>query len=193
MANHCFNFVQITGDEEILEEILKRLDNYEKFNYISNFFDYVLSKRTDIPLKPEDKTRLDYNHYGTKWWDIDIQESRGELIISGDTAWGPPLLFVEELCRQYDLHAIHEYEEPGMNFAGIAKFGPEGEIDHQEMTYSEYKYANNYDAWFEDALYCLSEIHEDDDTEGAENYKKELLEYCSQSDIDDLLIQLKKE
>ncbi len=194
MANHCFNFVQITGNEEILKEISERLDTYQKFNYISNFFDYVLNKTADIPSKPADKSRLDYTHYGTKWWDLDIEGVvEGSLIITGDTAWAPPLLFVEELCQQYDLCATHEYEEPGMDFAGIANFGPEGEMDHKQMTFSEYQYTNNYGGWFEDALYCLGEIHEDNDTKGAENYKKELLEYCTQSDIDNLLIHLKEE
>ena len=192
MANHCFNFVQITGDEEILKEISKKLNTYEKFNYISDFFDYVLVKTSEIPSKP-DESRLDYTHYGTRWWDLDVQDSENVLIISGDTAWGPPLLFIEELCQQYDLCATHEYEEPGMDFAGVAEFGPQGEISNQQMTYSEYRYANDYDGWFEDALYCLGEIHEGDDTEGAESYKKELLGYCTQSDIDNLLIKLKEE
>lgn len=192
MANHCYNHVTLNGDAEILEEISKKLRTYNEFNYVTNFFDYVLNKITFSPNATNNSGIRDYNHYGTKWWDIyvnieDIED--GQLTIYGDTAWAPPLLFTEELCIQYGLQAIHEYEEPGMDIAGIAKYSKDGYEDHDQMTYREYQYNDNYDGWFEDALYCLEEA---DSQEEIHSYCKELLRYCSKGDIDKLLIELKE-
>jgi hypothetical protein len=114
MANHCYNYVTLNGDAEILEEISKKLRTYDKFNYITNFFDYVLNKITFSPELVDNNDDLDnngvrdYNHYGTKWWDMHVNIEGIEdnvLTISGDTAWAPPLQFIEELCIQYDLCA----------------------------------------------------------------------------------------
>jgi hypothetical protein len=202
MANHCYNYVTLNGDAEILEEISKKLRTYDKFNYITNFFDYVLNKITFPPDLVDNNDDLDnngvrdYNYYGTKWWDMHVNIEGIEddvLTISGDTAWAPPLQFIEELCIQYDLCATCEYEEPGMDIAGIATYSENGYEDHKQMTYREYQYSNNYDAWFEDALYCLEDLLEEENSqEEIHNYCKELLHYCTKGDIDELLIELKE-
>ena len=191
MANHCYNYVTLNGDAEILKQISKKLETYDKFNYITNFFDYVLNKITLTPNTTSEYNNdvRDYNHYGTKWWDMDVELIEGVLLISGDTAWAPPLLFIEELCIQYGIRASHEYEEPGMDIAGIARYSENGYEDHDQMTYREYRYHNNYDGWFEDCLYCLEET---DSQEEIHDYCKELMHYCTKGDIDKLLIELKE-
>jgi hypothetical protein len=64
-------------------------------------------------------------HWGTKWGACDaglVDESDGCLMYSFNTAWLPPIAFLENVCEQWPpLTFILEYDECGMGFKGIAK------------------------------------------------------------------------
>lgn len=153
MANHCYNFVSIEGDPDVLqfiENIIEKADG-SSANYFVDFCDKVLQK------KPRTDQADTYNDYGTKWWEQEVSLVEGDdsMVIQGDSAWGPPANFIEELCKEYGLTATLEYEEPGCDFAGIIKYDSTGEIEHEEMTYHEYSYRNDASYWIENLAYSL--------------------------------------
>lgn len=153
MANHCYNFVSIEGDPDILrfiEGLIEKADG-SSTNYFVDFCDKVLQK------KPRTDQLDTYNDYGTKWWEqqVSLVEGDDTMTIQGDSAWGPPDRFIEELCKEYGLCATLEYEEPGCGFAGIAKYDSTGEIEHEEMTYHEFSYGNDVSYWIENLAYTL--------------------------------------
>ena len=62
-------------------------------------------------------------NWGTKWdiagagYDMSVEEDSG--FINFDTAWGPPIAWVECVAQQFpNLEFTLEYFEPGMAFAG---------------------------------------------------------------------------
>ena len=105
---------------------------------------------------------INSNYYGTKW-DIDYAEFQWDfddtsLSVSFETAWSPPIGFVEKLVLQYKgiTDAELNYEECGCNFAGrmVAERDSEGNVtfDDDCLSYEEglYKYQDDY---FWDRLY----------------------------------------
>jgi hypothetical protein len=99
---------------------------------------------------------INSNYYGTKW-DIDYAEFQWDfddtsLSVSFETAWSPPIGFVEKLVLQYKgiTDAELNYEECGCNFAGrmIAERDSEGNVSFNDdcVSYEEglYKYQDDY-------------------------------------------------
>ena len=63
-------------------------------------------------------------NFGTKWdFDTDplgANETLGTLILNFETAWSPPLGWLEIIAREYPLDFKLYFDEPGADFAGIA-------------------------------------------------------------------------
>jgi hypothetical protein len=186
MANHCYNYIVLNGNTEVLEELSEAMAEAEAFddNYFTEFCDRVLkiNKRID-PAK-------DYGFYGTKWFEYSITDKDVEmLIIQGDSAWGPPDRFVEEICKQYGLCATLEYEEPGMDFAGIVKYDSTGQVDHEEFTFYELQYRNDIGYWQEEILNMHYDDEDDEEikeylknaTYASDEHKKEVLDSFNNS------------
>ena len=137
MANHCMNWVNIYGEDRTLNRIVQKLETYHdhKGSFLS-WGDMVLNREPE-----EGEEERDYHYYGTRWWDFEIQRERGEIIISGDSAWAPPIELIKQICIEYKVYASIEYEEPGCDFGGIAEFNEAGEIVEEiEMPYNEWRY-----------------------------------------------------
>src|ERR1017187_6850446 len=73
-------------------------------------------------------------NWGAKWGASDaglVDEWDGCLMYSFNTAWSPPIAFLENVSQQWPtLTFILEYDEPGMGFKGIAKGHGEKVEDH---------------------------------------------------------------
>ena len=71
-------------------------------------------------------------HWGARWGACDVElVDEGPLYIcyQFDTAWGPAVPFIENVCKQWPtLTFILDYDEPGNGFKGICK----GQSDHFE-------------------------------------------------------------
>jgi len=162
MANHCYNFISLNGDNKSIKELAKRLtDTYDKFHYLNGWCDYVLKIRDDFNyIKEEDKR--DYCHYGSKWFYFDVCVEDNCITIQGDSAWSPMVKFTEDLCEVYNLSGSIEYEEPGWDFGGYASYIGEEEIDSGEFTYMEWKYRNDLSYWMEDMIEYLIELDDDE-------------------------------
>jgi len=137
MANHCMNWVNIYGEDRTLNRIVQKLETYHdhKGSFLS-WGDMVLNRE---PKEGEEER--DYHYYGTRWWDFEIQRERGEIIISGDSAWAPPIELIRQICIEYKVYASIEYEESGCDFGGRSEFNEAGEIIEEiEMPYNEWRY-----------------------------------------------------
>ena len=191
MANHCYNYVSFQGENKALRELQKKLDKYDECKYFQEFGNYVLglAEVGDETWKTDEKQH--YYDYGTKWWDFEIQERDfhydTDMYVSGDSAWSPPVELVAQICIKYKLTAEMEYEEGGVDFAGIVEFNHEGIVSHDEMTYHEYRYKDDVGSWIDN----LSFNYEGADKEEWENLLEEH-PYAKESHIKELVEAIEK-
>ena len=88
--------------------------------------------------------------FGTKW-DISYEEgsftfTKDEISFFCETAWSPPIPFLQNLCEMYKVNANLFYSEGGVGFSGETTFTwTDGELDvyDDECEYLEgiYKYS----------------------------------------------------
>jgi hypothetical protein len=132
MANYCDNYVTFTGKKEDIETLYQRFKKYDKCEYFTHFAEMVLGE----PLSDISTFEWVYS-YGTKWWDIDVTLQDDELVVSGDSAWSPPLQLIAEITKVFNVSAEGSYYEMGMDFAGMYT-AESGNLDDNEMTCFEY-------------------------------------------------------
>jgi hypothetical protein len=154
MPNWCNNCITISGDEgaiRTLTAVLKSLKTSDK-EQSSNVFQSLIGL-------PQHMSDGDYNEkwydtniewFGTKW-DISYDESafifnKDEIIFSCETAWSPPIPFLQHLCEMYKVNANLFYSEGGVGFSGESTFNwVDGELEvyDDECGYLEgiYKYS----------------------------------------------------
>ena len=123
MPNWCANNITIKGETETLQ-LLK--DNNFSFDFIRP---QPESQKTDERWY---EWRLE--NWGTKW-DIhspDIKlEDNHTLVVTGDTAWSPPLEILRYATKRFpDIEINITYEEEGMDFFGEADFA-KGKVTHE--------------------------------------------------------------
>jgi len=185
MANHCYNFIELSGDKELLDELWDSIKEAEEFNEDKYFYQFC-----DRVVKANPSVEKDYLFYGTKWFEYNVDHHGDTMCIQGDSAWGPPQRFIEEVCKQYGLCAVLEYEESGNDFAGRVKYDGTGEIEHEEFTYHEWQYINNTDYWIEDVLNMYDDCEDDSEikehlkvecTYASDEHKKEVLDSFNNS------------
>ena len=80
-------------------------------------------------------------NWGCKWGaaepDLGVDEPE-HLEYSFDTAWAPPLQFLETVSSKWsNLSFEIDYSEPGMGFAGTAMYKDGEEIFHEEREYED--------------------------------------------------------
>lgn len=150
MPNWCHNNISFTFAAPILKD--RFLDKFYGFGaeYSDDSHMYnLLNKQTKIVERktycfnslfpvPEEISKRGYdkagyywqsNNWGTKW-DIylskdDIYQTDKQVSFSTDTAWGPPVGFLEKITEQFPDMAIDAtYDEPGVGFAGKFAYDP---------------------------------------------------------------------
>lgn len=160
MANYCFNYMEISvqnGDDR--EKIIDFFKSYDDFKYFTHWGDSISDdKVTHV------ETHDDVYKYGTRYWDFELETDKDVLVVRGDSAWAPPTGIAEVLTKAYDCTIRLEYDEPGMNFAGI-EYYRKGSIYQQ----------TRYDSW-----------NQWDYTEGCPNFHVErILENIDEGLYDD--------
>lgn len=188
MANHCFNFIELSGDPDTLNMLCEKITEEEQkeYNYLVDKLDSILMKK-----KKEDP-KEEYLHYGSRWFDISVSyDGDRHMTISGDSAWSPLLVFVEELCIQYSLQATYDYEESGCDIAGVYEYDENGYVEHTEMTYQEYRYRTDVGSWMDEQIDYLGDLIDDMDEEAI---KEEInrIEYASDKVKKELIKELEE-
>ena len=136
MANNCWNYAVITGSSDRISQIKKDLEratnNFTKCLWNGTFpkiFEHSSFKYLDDP----------YEDFGSKWFEVTIeQHDKGELHISGDSAWSPVLALFEKMSTHYNVSIDAEYEEPGCGFGGFFKVHKGYVVEDVQLSYIDY-------------------------------------------------------
>jgi hypothetical protein len=154
MPNWCNNNITISGDEgtiRTLTAVLKNLktDDDEQSNNVFKALIGLPQHMSDGDYKEKwYDTNIEW--FGTKW-DISYEEdmftfTKNEISFFCETAWSPPIPFLQNLCEMYKVNANLFYSEGGVGFSGESTFNwVDGELEvyDDECGYLEgiYKYS----------------------------------------------------
>lgn len=156
MPNWCNNSIKIYGDEgtiRTLAAVLKSLKSADESEDNNNVFRALIGIPPHMSEGDYKEKWYDTNieWFGTKW-DISYSEdlftfSKDEINFSCETAWSPPIPFLQNLCEMYKVNAYLFYSEGGVGFAGQTEFNwVQGELEvyDEELGYLEglYKFSN---------------------------------------------------
>ena len=154
MPNWCNNNITISGDEgtiRTLTAVLKSLktDDEEQSSDVFKSLIGLPQHMSDGDYK-EKWYDTNIGWFGTKW-DISYDEhaftfTKDEISFFCETAWSPPIPFLQNLCEMYKVNANLFYSEGGVGFSGETTFTwNDGELDvyDDECEYLEgiYKYS----------------------------------------------------
>lgn len=163
MPNWCTNCLTVQGEPDVVQKFREE-NTYVEVGPEAGMADgdtnvLPLSFEAQIPtprdengelIKGDGSTTMPdwYNwrveNWGTKWDlsdDTDVVfDGSGYLQYRFDTAWAPPVNWLETIVTKYpDLRFDMEYEEPGMAFAGSVTFegGEMSDEQEWELVYDE--------------------------------------------------------
>ena len=154
MPNWCNNNITISGDEgtiRTLTAVLKSLKTDDE-KQSSDVFKSLIGLPQHMSDGDYKEKWYDTNigWFGTKW-DISYDEhaftfTKNEISFFCETAWSPPIPFLQNLCEMYKVNANLFYSEGGVGFSGETTFTwNDGELDvyDDECGYLEgiYKYS----------------------------------------------------
>lgn len=118
MPNWCKNEIKITGDPVLIRNLRSQM--------YAGIDGNLPQPMNCLPL-PEDIGSGWYEwsvkNWGTKW-PMQVTKAEftaDEIVLTGDTAWSPPIPLLEHISRLYPgLEIVLTYYEEGVSFAGAA-------------------------------------------------------------------------
>lgn len=121
MPNWCENRLEVQGDEKEVHGWVEQASSLRGPDVDPQpiHFAAFVSQPDDLP----DTEIIDwrYNNWGTKWEPefFSMDRLQGGATYYFETPWGPPLVWIEQVSRQYPaLEFRLVYAEPGMDFSG---------------------------------------------------------------------------
>jgi hypothetical protein len=143
MPNWCDNHLTITGPNEDIARFKQQAVGHSPWEPpLPDEKPSVLNFHSLVPI-PAEVLQAGYedagyewenNHWGCKWGacSADLIDDNGDSLLYGfDTAWAPPIKFLEAVAKLWPtLTFILEYEEGGMGYKGLAKAQGEHCEDH---------------------------------------------------------------
>ena len=148
MPNWCNNRLAVYGPEQDVKRFKEQAvgdspwDKEEKSNIWDQEKPNALNFHSLVPIPKsvlaEGYEKAGYNwekaNWGCKWGACHaelVDEWEGHLSYAFDTAWSPPMKFLERLGPQWPtLIFLLDYEEMGMGFKGICKAKGDVVEDH---------------------------------------------------------------
>ena len=133
MPNWCNNTLRVFGPDEAVIKFKEQAAGYSPWMPANHQAPNALNFHSLVPVPPEilaagyEPAGYDWErtHWGCKWGACDsrlMDEWPGYLCYVFETAWTPPLPFLEQLARQWPVFKfLLDYEELGMGFKGITK------------------------------------------------------------------------
>ena len=168
MPNWCNNNIRIYGDEgtiRTLTAVLKGLKQEDKV------FESLIGLPTHLTTSQYDENWYDtnVNWFGTKW-DISYDQhtfdyTKDDISFSCETAWSPPIPFMENLCKMYQVNGHIYYSEGGIGFTGETTFTwQDGELDvfDQEFGFLEGMYFLSKEEFWSEVDYSLDCVSDED-------------------------------
>ena len=157
MPNWCYNNLTITGDEKNLKRIKFRLEDIEKKDISSpGVFMALVGRDQSIELNEYQHGEwydANINYWGCKW-DVSYDESGVEysddsITMSFNSAYSPPIPFIQHLGRLFNVQCELYYEEPSCDFCGKSYFNNEDGLTEEDYTYNEGRFVFDKDNFFE--------------------------------------------
>ena len=214
MPNYCSNYIKIFGDSltiSVITNACKKNEGTDK-----GIFKSLIDIPRHMTEEQYDKDWYDtnVNWFGTKW-DVDYAScgfdfSENEIVMQPETAWSPPIPFLENLVKQYKgIEAYIFYSEPGVGFSGETKIyrDEDGDVvvDDNEYEYMQGIYLLDKDMfWGEvdsiiDSFEDTNEKEEDEDgnelpydDQLIEEYVEEQFPFVDETDKQQIINDLKE-
>ena len=134
MANYCYNHASFTpnGSLENLELFRSAISKYHgKCIGSTEFFEILGSEA------PESFDA--YEEFGSRWFEVDVDDMGDLIVLSGSSAWSPVSEFFRKLCVKFNLNVESTFEESGCDFGGYYDV-TNGEVVRDETyTYNQYQ------------------------------------------------------
>jgi hypothetical protein len=135
MANYCYNHAAFTpnGSLENLELFRSAISKYRgKCIGSTEFFEILGSEA------PESFDA--YNEFGSRWFDLDVDDMGDLIVLSGSSAWSPVSEFFRKLCVKFNLNVESTFEEPGCDFGGYYDVSDGEVVRDKTFTYNQYQW-----------------------------------------------------
>jgi len=134
MANHCYNFIVITGSKDNVSKLKETLyPVLEKEGLWHNT--YPKSLGIDVPEGYD---------YSSKWCDLYINDDDDtKIVLSGDSAWGPPIGYLVLMSSTFGVKVEAKYEESGLDFGGMLIVKDGNIVTDDTDTYWRYRYKDD--------------------------------------------------
>ena len=180
MPNWCYNHLTITGEKTNLDRIKFRLEDIEKKDDVSpGIFMALVGRDQSMELHEyENGGWYDSNvsYWGTKW-DVSYNESGVDysddtITMSFQSAWSPPIPFIQHLGRLFNVECELYYEEPGCDFCGKSYFNNQDGLMEEDYTYNEGRFIFDKDSFFESIDGDIDYLFENDDDVTFESVKE---------------------
>ncbi len=143
MPNWCSNHLTVKGENEDVQRFKNQAVGHSPWEQPPADEKSSSLNFHSLVAIPADVLQAGYEAHGYEWevknwgckWGAchcDLVDDNGcELFYSFDTAWAPPIAFLERAAKQWPaLTFILEYDESGMGFKGLARFQGEEHEDH---------------------------------------------------------------
>jgi hypothetical protein len=173
MPNWCNNNITISGDEgtiRTLTAVLKSIKTSDE-EQSNNVFQSLIGLPQHMSDGDYKEKWYDTNieWFGTKW-DISYSEdmfnfSKNEISFSCETAWSPPIPFLQNLCEMYKVNANLFYSEGGVGFSGETTFNwVDGQLEvyDDECGYLEGIYKYSREEFWSEVEYRADSILDED-------------------------------
>ncbi len=168
MPNWCNNNITISGNEGTIKALTAVLKNLKDNDDVFKSLIGIPTHMSEGDYKEKwYNTNIDW--FGTKW---DISYSyhmfnfnKDEISFSCETAWSPPIPFMENLCKMYQVNGHIYYSEGGVGFTGETTFTwQDGELNifDQEFGFLEGMYILSKDEFWSEVDYSLDCVSDED-------------------------------
>jgi hypothetical protein len=135
MANYCYNHAAFTpnGSLENLELFRSAISKYDgKCIGSTEFFEILDSEA------PESFNA--YDEFGSRWFEVDVDDMGDLIVLSGSSAWSPVSEFFRKLCVKFNLNVESTFEEPGCDFGGYYDVSDGEVVRDKTFTYNQYQW-----------------------------------------------------
>jgi Ferredoxin-like domain in Api92-like protein len=145
MPNWCNNILTVYGPEADIKDFRQKAIGHSPWSTAAELVSEKpnpLNFHSLVPV-PHEVLKAGYGKAGYDWeksnWGCTwgschtelVDEDKGWLVYQFDSAWSPPMEFIEAAAKLWPtLTLIMEYEELGMCFKGLAKAEGEKLEDH---------------------------------------------------------------
>lgn len=123
MPNWCYNVLEVSplnNDHKSLIEV-KAFKFENRGNIDNEFSDLAFSAQVPVPKNIPDQYDWVIENWGTKWEanEVHLEESDNQLRYTFETAWAPPIFWLEKVSSYYYyLTFVLNFEESGVGLYG---------------------------------------------------------------------------